>query len=69
MPDCPDCGGSGHRLILNPIPDHSDPGPTSVLAGSMRVPCARCHQTGSIPDAPTPAETPLDPPDVPPKKS
>ena len=69
MPVCPDCGGSGYRLVLNPIPDRSDPGPSSVLAGSVPVPCARCHQTRSVPDAPAGAAAPPDTPEAPPKKS
>jgi hypothetical protein len=68
MPVCPDCGGGGFRLFLNPIPDRTDPGPTSVLAGSMYVPCARCHQTGSVPDAPA-AGPPPDVQETPPKTS
>jgi len=49
VPTCPDCGGKGHTLMIDPIADRTD-----TMGPAVRfipVPCRRCHQTGSVPDA------------------
>lgn len=49
IPACPDCCGEGYTLMIDPIADRTD-----TMGPAVRffpVPCLRCHQTGSVPDA------------------
>jgi hypothetical protein len=57
MATCPDCNGTGYRLIVNPINDPTDPCPRIY---QIPVGCARCKLTGSVPDGTT-VSPPIDP--------